>query len=75
VPQQSFNKARENPMKKLLAALVAALFALGTTAPVFAADAKDEKKEVKKETKKKETKKKEAKKDTKKKEEKKDEKK
>ena len=59
-------------MKKLLAAIVAALFALGTTAPVFAADAKDEKKEVKKETKKKETKKKEGK---KKKEEKKEEKK
>lgn len=49
-------------MKKLLAALVAALFALGMTAPVFAADAKDEKKEMKKDTKKKETKKKETKK-------------
>ena len=63
-------------MKKLLAALVAALFALGTTAPVFAADAKDEKKEMKKDAKKKEGKKKEEKKkETKKKEEKKDEKK
>lgn len=39
-------------MKKLLAALVAACFALGTVAPVYAADAKDEKKETKKETKK-----------------------
>ena len=54
-------------MTKLLTALFAGLFAIGATAPVFAADKKDEKKaEAKKADVKKDDKKAEAKKDDKK---------
>jgi len=54
-------------MKKLLAAIFAGLFAISMTAPVFAADKKDEQKSAKKkDSKKKDTKKKDAKKDEKK---------
>ena len=50
-------------MTKLLTALFAGLFAIGATAPVFAADKKDEKKaEAKKDDKKKDDKKKDDKK-------------
>jgi hypothetical protein len=45
-------------MKKLLAAIVAGMFAVTATAPVFAAEKKDEKKAMKSEKKKAEPKKK-----------------
>jgi Spy/CpxP family protein refolding chaperone len=45
-------------MKKLLAAIVAGMFAVTATAPVFAAEKKDEKKPMKAEKKKAEPKKK-----------------